>query len=100
MSFIHIVLLPVSPNAPQELVDQVIADLNRLSEQIPFVTRSSCGKTVTQRGRQYTHALLVELERAEQLSEYAVHPVHQAVLAKIKAIVAEETLAIDFSDTN
>ncbi|KAJ1665233.1 hypothetical protein IW140_003498 [Coemansia sp. RSA 1813] len=96
MPFIHIVLLPVKADAPQELVDQVVSELNQLKSHIQFVVSSRCGRTVTQRGKQYTHALVVELEKSEQLSAYANHPAHQDALQKIKQIVSEETLAIDF----
>ncbi|KAJ1906032.1 hypothetical protein LPJ81_001583 [Coemansia sp. IMI 209127] len=96
MPLVHIVLLPVKADAPQELVDLVVSELNELAVHIPFVVSSRCGRTVTQRGKQYTHAVVVELERPDQLSVYADHPVHQAVLQKIKQIVSEETLAIDF----
>ncbi|KAJ2858424.1 hypothetical protein J3B02_000296 [Coemansia erecta] len=96
MSFIHIVLLPVKPDAPKELVDQVVSELNALEQKIPFVIRSRCGKTVTQRGKQYTHALLVELESSDQLQAYADHADHQAVLSKIKDIISEPSLAMDF----
>ncbi|KAJ2706522.1 hypothetical protein FB645_001532 [Coemansia sp. IMI 203386] len=96
MSFIHIVLLPVKADAPKEVVDQVVSELNALEQKIPFVIRSRCGKTVTQRGQQYTHALLVELESGDQLQTYADHPDHQTVLSKIKNIISEPTLAMDF----
>ncbi|KAJ2346198.1 hypothetical protein GGH91_002285, partial [Coemansia sp. RSA 2671] len=52
--------------------------------------------TVTTRGKQYTHALVVELEKGDQLSAYANHPAHLAVLADIKQIISEETIAMDF----
>ncbi|ORX67597.1 hypothetical protein DL89DRAFT_269387 [Linderina pennispora] len=96
MPFIHIVLLPVKPDAPQELVDEVVAEIVALQEKIPFVRTMRCGKTVTQRGKQFTHALVAELENESQLPEYAVHPAHQAVLQKIKQIIGEEAVALDF----
>ncbi|KAJ1948075.1 hypothetical protein FBU59_001760 [Linderina macrospora] len=96
MPFIHIVLLPVKPDAPQDLVDEVVSDIIALQEKIPFVRSMRCGKTVTQRGKQYTHVLVAELDNEEQLAEYAVHPAHQAVLQKIKQVIGEETVALDF----
>ncbi|KAJ2724677.1 hypothetical protein GGI07_001829 [Coemansia sp. Benny D115] len=83
-------------DAPEELVAEVVAGLNALADHIPFVLSSRCGKTVTTRGKQYTHALVVELESGSQLQSYAVHPAHQEVLAKIKQIISEETIAMDF----
>ncbi|KAJ2659796.1 hypothetical protein IWW48_003311 [Coemansia sp. RSA 1200] len=100
MPLIHIVLLPVKADAPQDLVDQVVSELNQLKTHIPFVSSSRCGKTVTQRGKQYTHALVVELEKPDQLSLYRDHPVHQAVLQKIKLILGEESLAMDFDSAH
>ncbi|KAJ2352343.1 hypothetical protein IWW50_004453 [Coemansia erecta] len=97
MTFFHIVLLPVSPAAPAAHVEQVVAELNALAEHIPFVVRAKCGRTVTDRGKQYTHALVVELQRQDQLPLYAAHPAHQAVLAKIKLIISEDSLAMDFA---
>ncbi|KAI9500937.1 hypothetical protein GGI25_005402 [Coemansia spiralis] len=96
MPFVHIVLLPLKADAPKELVDQVVSEFNQMKDSIPFVITSRCGRTVTQRGKQYTHALVVELEKSDQLSAYANHPVHQAVLQKVQQIVSEETLAMDF----
>ncbi|KAJ2656783.1 hypothetical protein IW148_005473 [Coemansia sp. RSA 1199] len=96
MVFIHIVLLPVRSGVHAGQINEVVAKLNDLVNCIPFVVRSSCGRTVTERGKQYTHALVVELERADQLPLYADHPAHQAVLSLIKEIIGEETLAMDF----
>ncbi|KAJ1721126.1 hypothetical protein LPJ53_004311 [Coemansia erecta] len=95
-TFIHIVLLPVKTDASPQLVAAVVEELNALAQHIPFVISSRCGQTVTQRGKQYTHGLVVELESAGQLQAYADHPVHQAVLTKISQIVSEPPLAIDF----
>ncbi|KAJ1957982.1 hypothetical protein GGI12_004865 [Dipsacomyces acuminosporus] len=83
-------------DAPKGLVDEVVAELNNLRQDITFIQSVRCGKTVTQRGKQYTHALVVELENEGQLPLYADHPAHQAVLAKIKQIISEETVAMDF----
>ncbi|KAJ1864184.1 hypothetical protein LPJ73_000336 [Coemansia sp. RSA 2703] len=94
--FIHIVLLAVKPDAPEALVNEVVSELNALSQHIPFVASSRCGKTVTQRGKQYTHGLVVELQSGDLLQAYADHPVHQAVLAKIGQITSEPSIAIDF----
>ncbi|KAJ1830424.1 hypothetical protein LPJ63_004944 [Coemansia sp. RSA 2711] len=96
MVFLHIVLLPVRADAPEELVGEVVNELNALDQHIPFVQRAACGRTVTQRGKQYTHALVVELERQDQLPQYAEHPAHLAVLRKIGQIIGEESLALDF----
>ncbi|KAI8323205.1 hypothetical protein GQ54DRAFT_310293 [Martensiomyces pterosporus] len=100
MPFIHIVLLPVKPDAPKELVDEIVSELNGLPQVIPFVLSVRCGKTVTQRGKQYTHALVVELENEEQLPLYADHPAHQAVLKKIRQVISEESVAMDFSSAH
>ncbi|KAJ2094124.1 hypothetical protein GGI09_005580 [Coemansia sp. S100] len=86
--------------ASKELVDQVVTGLNELGRHIPFVLSSRCGETVTTRGKQYTHALVVELERGDQLSSYADHPAHQAVLSDIKKIISEDTIAMDFDSPN
>ncbi|KAJ2485531.1 hypothetical protein IWW37_005920 [Coemansia sp. RSA 2050] len=68
MPFIHIVLLPVRRDVHKKIVDQVVTQLNELGRHIPFVLSSRCGETVTTRGKQYTHALVVELEKGDQLS--------------------------------
>ncbi|KAJ2686572.1 hypothetical protein IWW39_003546 [Coemansia spiralis] len=96
MPFIHIVLLPVRRDIQKKVVDQVVTQLNELGSHIPYVLSSRCGETVTTRGKQYTHALVVELEKGDQLSAYANHPAHLAVLADIKQIISEETIAMDF----
>ncbi|KAJ2784147.1 hypothetical protein GGI15_002348 [Coemansia interrupta] len=94
--FVHIVLLAVKPSAPAALVAEVERELNALAQHIPCVLSARCGRTVTQRGRQYTHGLVVELQARDQLQAYADHPAHQAVLAKIAQITGEPSLAIDF----
>ncbi|KAJ2749641.1 hypothetical protein GGI19_005553 [Coemansia pectinata] len=87
-------------DASRLLVDQVVAGLNDLGRHIPFVLSSRCGETVTTRGKQYTHALVVELEKGDQLSSYADHPAHLAVLSDIKKIISEDTIAMDFDSPN
>lgn len=100
----HMVWFEWRDDAPAEEISAIGAALTSLKGRIPGVVDVSCefvshgvvnlllsplsfgivsvGRNVTQRAP-HTHALLVLLERPEDLAVYADHPLHQDVLRLI-----------------
>ncbi|MHC4940811.1 MAG: Dabb family protein [Planctomycetota bacterium] len=91
----HVVLFAVTPGTASEKVDAMLASVRDLSS-VPGVISISIGPTFTDRGRQYTHGLVVRLESREALQAYATHADHVAVVEnRIKPIV-DDLLALDW----
>lgn len=60
------------------------------------ITEISFGKTFTDRGRGFTHALLVKFPAPDCLPVYDAHPAHQALVKEHVAPVREDVMAIDY----
>ncbi|KAJ9079475.1 hypothetical protein DSO57_1034964 [Entomophthora muscae] len=97
MGLIHIVLFKLKPTFSVQTFEQVSSSLNKMSSHIPQVKHSSFGKNLTQRGKGYTHAVVVELGSMDDLPIYIDHPHHQAILKDLKEVmIIEESIAVDY----
>uniref|UniRef100_A0A7S3GMA4 Stress-response A/B barrel domain-containing protein n=1 Tax=Palpitomonas bilix TaxID=652834 RepID=A0A7S3GMA4_9EUKA len=93
----HIVLFSFKSNTTAEQIDQCEREVLALREVVPCIIDISFGRNFTDRGKQYTHALVARLASAESLEEYQTHPSHQRVLKDYIRPIVEDVLAIDFS---
>ncbi|KAI9595244.1 stress responsive A/B barrel domain-containing protein [Syncephalis fuscata] len=96
MAVLHIVLLKFKPEATTSERHDILQDINTLSA-IPCVRGIQFGENFTQRSQGYTHALVVQLEQKEDVMAYAVHPLHQAFVARLSPLT-ESLLAVDFEN--
>jgi hypothetical protein len=92
----HIVLFKWKSEATAEQITAALEALRAMPPKIAEIKGLTCGETFTDRGRGYTHGLVVRLPDRAALDVYQDHPDHQAVVvANIRPIV-EEVLAIDY----
>eukprot|EP00999_Lentomonas_sp_LEN2_P001961 NODE_3120_length_452_cov_23.821538_g3070_i0.p2 GENE.NODE_3120_length_452_cov_23.821538_g3070_i0~~NODE_3120_length_452_cov_23.821538_g3070_i0.p2 ORF type:complete len:101 (-),score=19.53 NODE_3120_length_452_cov_23.821538_g3070_i0:40-342(-) len=96
MVLVHVVLLKTKESASKEQVERMIEEMHKAFRTIPGVTRVTAGPNFTDRGKGYTHALVVELVSKSHLKAYAAHPEHKRVIAEYIKPVLEDILAIDY----
>ena len=92
----HIVLLRWKDDASPEAIDRVMAELRGLKDKIPGIVDLSCGANFSERGKEYTHALVVRLKDRAALEAYGPHPEHQRVLKEFLNPIRADGLAIDY----
>ena len=96
MVVVHLVFFAFKADATETQIETLMSELRSLSSVIPGVQQLSCGKSFTQRGKAFTHALSVLLTDRAALDAYGPHPAHQKVLADFVKPILEEVLAIDY----
>ncbi|MHC4850316.1 MAG: Dabb family protein, partial [Planctomycetota bacterium] len=75
----HVVLFAVTPETDSEKVDEMVAAVRELPSRIPGIVSVSIGQNFNNRGKNYTHGLVVRLESSEALDTYLEHPAHVEV---------------------
>lgn len=96
----HVVLFAVTPGTDSEQVDEMVAAVRELPSRIPGIVSVSIGQNFNNRGKNYTHGLVVRLESSEALDTYLEHPAHVEVVEdKIRPIV-DDVLALDWVVTD
>ena len=94
MSVFHIVWIRFNPDVTGERIEEHIAALKTLRDSVPGISRLSIGANFTDRAEGYTHGLIVELQDAAALQDYATHPGHVAVVGPLKEDA--QLLVMDF----
>ena len=61
------------------------------------VSAVSFGKTFTDRGKEYTHMLCVDLQSKEALDQYQIDPLHLEFLQVVKPNI-DSVLAMDIEE--
>ncbi|MEM8884781.1 MAG: Dabb family protein [Planctomycetota bacterium] len=92
----HVVLFAVQPDTPPEQVALMGDRLRALQDKIPGVASISFGPTFTDRGKQFTHGLVVRLDGKDALEAYAEHPEHVQVLEENIKPIVNEVVALDW----
>jgi hypothetical protein len=81
----HLVFFAVREGASEEEVDDLLASIRGLRDEVPATLDLSVGEDFTGRSGGYTHALFARFEDASGLEEYMKHPAHLAVVEKLEA---------------
>ncbi|KAI9292966.1 hypothetical protein K502DRAFT_325548 [Neoconidiobolus thromboides FSU 785] len=97
MTLYHLVLFQLKSEFNATTFNKVSTGFNNMKQHIPLIQKSSFGKNLTERGKGYTHALVVELKSMEDLKEYIQHPHHVELATAFKECCeVDKTLAIDY----
>jgi hypothetical protein len=91
----HAVLLAVRPGTPEADVDAMLAGLRGL-DGIDGVLSVSVGPTFTDRGKQFTHGLIVRLADRAALERYVAHPLHVACVNERIRPIIDDLIALDW----
>ena len=91
----HIVLFAFNDNVPAAARAEFIVALRGLQATVPSVRSLVVGENSSPgRAQGYTHVLLETFDDHAGLAEYAAHPAHLPVAARIRA-AATQLLAVD-----
>jgi len=91
----HLVFFKFKPEASEEAIADLVASLRGLPGQIPEIREFLVGRDVVRSERSYDLALVSGFDDLAAMNRYQVHPDHQAVVAKVKALCAG-VVAVDF----
>ena len=89
----HLVLFAVREGASAEEVEDLLASIRGLRDEVPGVVDLSAGEDFTGRAGEYTHALFARFESAAGLQVYMGHPAHLAVVEKLNATTTGRIVA-------
>jgi hypothetical protein len=92
----HIVLFKWKPEATAAQIDAAIEGLRALKNMLPEIVDLTAGKNFTDRGKGYTHGLVVRFRDRAGLESYGPSQEHQAVVQNLIAPIREDVLALDY----
>ena len=92
----HAVFFAVRPGTPGDAVDAMLGALRALPGAVPGIRSLSAGPTFTDRGKQFTHGLLVRFESRADLATYLAHPAHVAVVQEVVKPIADDVVVLDW----
>lgn len=91
----HIVLFAFKESIPESERASVLADLSGLRSAVPSLRSLEVGANISPaRAQGYTHILVETFDDRAGLAEYATHPAHLPVLARIREAAAQ-LIAVD-----
>lgn len=94
MAVNHLVWIKFRPEISAERIAAHMDALRGMVGVVPGVISLSCGANFTDRANGCTHGVAVLIESREALAAYAVHPVHAAIAAGLRA--DGEVQALDY----
>ena len=89
----HLVMFAVKEGASAEEVEDLLASIRGLRDEVPGVVDLSVGEDFSGRSGDYTHALFARFENAAGLQVYMGHPAHLAVVEKLDATTTGRIVA-------
>jgi hypothetical protein len=91
----HVVFFKFKPEAGEAAIADLERSLRALPAVIPEIREFIVGRDVVRSERSYDLALISAFDDLATLGRYQVHPDHQAVLVKVRALCAG-VVAVDF----
>ena len=89
----HLVFFAVKDEASAEEVEDLLASIRGLRDEVPGTVDLSVGEDFSGRAGDYTHALFARFEDAAGLKVYMEHPAHLAVVEKLGATTSGRIVA-------
>ncbi len=89
----HLVLFGAREDAESGEIEDLIASLKGLREEIPAIVDMSVGEDFSGRAGEYTHALFARFDDRDGLKEYLGHPAHLAVVEKLDRLTTGRIVA-------
>lgn len=90
----HVVMFKLKEPTAERL-DEAVRVLRSTEGKVPSLRRLAVGTDVLQTPRSYDVVLIAEFDDRAGLAAYAIHPVHQDVLAYVETNV-DARIAVDF----
>jgi hypothetical protein len=92
----HIVLFQWTPEAGPDAINRAVTELLALKDKIPGILELTCGQNFTDRGKGFTHGLVVRFTDRAALDIYGPHPEHQRVVQTYINPIRADVLAFDY----
>lgn len=92
----HIVLFRWNVDAAPDAIESALTELRGLQTKIPGILDLMCGANFTDRGKDFTHGLVVRFTDKAALEAYGPHPEHQRVVQNFINPIRADILAFDF----
>jgi hypothetical protein len=93
---VHIVLFRWTEAATPEAIENALEGLRGLKGQIDSILDLTCGANFTERGKGFTHGLVVRFADRAALETYLSHPAHQRVVQNAIIPIRADILALDY----
>lgn len=91
----HIVFMKFKPAVTASDIDQLKQALGDLPDLIPEIMKFVFGQDILRTERSWDFALVSTFENVEAMNRYQVHPEHQIVVQKVRAM-CESIVVVDF----
>lgn len=91
----HVVFFKFKPEVGEEDIADLEKSLRALDGVVPEIREFLVGRDVVRSERSYDLALISGFDDLPAMNRYQVHPDHQKVVAKVKALCAG-VVAVDF----
>ncbi len=91
----HVVFMKFKEGVTESQIEDLENSLALLPGAIEEIREFNFGRDVIRSERSYDFALVSAFDDLDALQRYQVHPDHQRVVSKVKA-VTEKILAVDF----
>jgi quinol monooxygenase YgiN len=91
----HVVFFKFKPEAEEAGIADLQQSLTALDGVIPEIREFLVGRDVIRSERSFDLALISAFDDLAAMQRYQVHPAHQAVVAKVKALCSS-VAAVDF----
>lgn len=92
----HIVLFKWKAEASSQAIEAAMEGLRNLKVQLPYIVDLTAGENFTDRGKGYTHGLVVRFSDRAGLDAYGPSAEHQHVVQNLISPIREDVLALDY----
>jgi hypothetical protein len=89
----HVVLLKSKAETTRDEMQEVLAQVQALQQQIPGIVDVQVGENLSMSHQGYTHGFIMHFIDEEHLKAYAPHPAHRVVSDEIRRVSSH---VIDF----
>jgi hypothetical protein len=91
----HLVFFAVREDASQGEVEDLVASIRGLRDDVPSIIDLAVGEDFSGRSGGYTHAIFARFRDTAGLREYMEHPAHLAVAEKLDATTTDR-IVVDY----
>lgn len=91
----HVVFMKFKPTVTAPDIEGLKQDLGGLPAAIPEIREFVFGNDILRTERSWDFALVSAFDNVEAMNRYQVHPDHQVVLQKVRAM-CESIVVVDF----
>ncbi len=92
----HVVLVRPKPEATEEHLAELRAQLLGLEEKLPGILHATCGRNFSERSGGYEIGFVVRFADRAALEHYLPHPLHREVVERYVRPHTDGVLVVDY----